>query len=39
LIKLLNKILAKPAEEPSEPVPTQEEKYLRKIVELLKKDK
>lgn len=38
LIKLINKVLAKPDEEPSDPVPTQEEKYLKEIVELLKQE-
>jgi len=38
LIKLLNKLLPKPTEEPAEPEPTGEEKYLKEIVELLKKD-
>ncbi|MEN2359546.1 large-conductance mechanosensitive channel protein MscL [Levilactobacillus brevis] len=36
---LINKLIAKPAEEPEEVVPSQEEKYLQEIVELLKQDK
>lgn len=38
LVKFLNRLLPKPAEEPAEDVPSNEEKYLKEIVTLLKQD-
>lgn len=38
LVKFLNRLLPKPTEEPAEDEPSNEEKYLKEIVTLLKQD-